>query len=129
MHNHINLRIGDKLVQQKMGGLWQHVGVVIGPDCVLHNTLEKGEHSTTVTDFSGGKPFQVVETDADPVTVVTRARKILANPQTYGVFTRNCEDTVYEVLIGKPVSPQGQTIIIVGLCLAFGAFFLSQRSK
>jgi len=120
-------RTGDVLSRPTPFGLINHVGVLVGFDAVLQNTPNMGEHVTTFQAFAGGYPVQVQRTNVDPSLVQLRTRKILARPQKYNLFHRNCEDTVYEVVTGVARSPQ----VLWGLFLAGLAFllFLALRKR
>lgn len=115
--------IGDFLINQKMYGTVNHVGVLVGPDIVLQNTPSNGEHVCTLYEFSAGQPVSVHPTGADHISVLERTRKILAAPQKYNAFKRNCEHTAYEVAWGAAKSPQvEQTVknaIRIVLAVAF----------
>jgi hypothetical protein len=110
------LNIGDVLTRPKLQGLIEHCGVVVGRDTVLHNTPERGEHLTSVREFSANQPVQVKRTNADPITIQSRSHKILGNPKHYDAVNRNCQHTVSEVLYGIAKSP----LAIIGVLIAIG---------
>lgn len=100
-----SLNIGDLLIRPKVLGLIDHFGVVIAHDRVLQNTPERGEHVTTVNEFSAGQKITVRSTGANPSSVLARAREILAYPQKYHLINRNCQHTANEVANGEAKSP------------------------
>ena len=104
--------IGTLLVYRKMFGLVKHYGVYVGPNTVLQNTPEKGEHLISLEEFCGGKTVRMIPTGAHPADVMARARKILANPKKYDLVNCNCEHTASETVHGKATSPQ---LILLGL--------------
>ena len=111
------ISIGDLLIRPKALGLFDHIGVVVAPNTVLQNTPGKGEHLSTVNEFSNSQPIKVRHTGADPFIVTARAQKTLANPKQYDAATRNCEHTAYEIVCGIAKSPQFIAAVIVGLCV------------
>jgi hypothetical protein len=113
--------IGDLLVRPKGFGIVKHVGVLVGPNTVLQNTPEKGEHLTTVTEFAAGAPVTVLPTGAQPSDVMVRARQILARAKAYNPLARNCEHTAIEAVRGVAKSPQ---LILYGLLIITGVLLL-----
>lgn len=98
--------IGDLLVRPKAFGIFSHFGVLVGPNTVLQNTPDKGEHLATVREFAAGKPVTVLPTGINWSQVAVRVRRVLANPKAYNPFSRNCEHTATEVVRGSSTSPQ-----------------------
>ena len=112
--------IGDLLIRPKAIGILDHVGVLVAANAVLQNTPEKGEHLAPVHEFAAGQPIRVQPTGADPTHVMARARNVLANAKPYNPFSRNCEHTASEVVLGFAKSPQllfivSLTVIVVVL--------------
>lgn len=120
------IRTGDILTRPKALGIITHVGVAIAPDRILQNTPSKGEHLTTVQEFSAGKPIKVHRIGANPSIVVARAQTILANPQQYDVIQNNCEHTATKIVHGIARSPQVAFFGVLAL-LGVAAFALSRR--
>jgi hypothetical protein len=108
--------IGDFLMRPKFLGI-DHTGVFLGAGMVFHNTPERGEHVSTVQEFSAGHPIRVQHTGANPATVIARVRKALANPKKYNLFFSNCEDSANEATHGKSKSP---TVAIIVFLLLSG---------
>jgi hypothetical protein len=121
--------IGDLLSRPKFLGVVavEHFGVAVAPNTVLHNTPEKGEHLSTVEEFSAGQPITVRHTGVDPSTVMARSRQILANPKKYHAVARNCQHTVSEILKGIATSPVVVTLFIVAMVGVLLFFLLRQR--
>jgi hypothetical protein len=105
--------IGDLLTRPKALGLFTHVGVVVGPNAVLHNAPGKGEHLATFQEFSAGKPTKVHHTGANPFVVIARAQNSLGNPKKYDPILRNCEHTATEIVRGNANSPQLALFVII----------------
>ena len=119
--------IGDLLNRPKALGFVHHIGVIVGSDAVLHNTPGSGEHLATVQGFSGGRPMTVRHTGADAWAVLARARTVLSNPKGYDPIARNCEHTAYEVVSGRPRSPQVVAIFVIGAVVVALLLALNQR--
>jgi hypothetical protein len=113
------LQPGDVLSAPKAMGLVQHLGVVVGPNQVLQNTPERGEHIATVEEFARQRPVRVLRTAANPVVVQARTQKALQQPRGYDLILNNCEHTVTKVLNGKPESQQ----VVWGIGLVALAMF------
>jgi hypothetical protein len=90
--------------------------VYLGFNGVATNTPEKGEHLTTVEEFSAGNPVKIQHTNANPVAVSLNAKRILSTPKKYNLLSRNCEHTAHEVVHGIPRSP---TVVVLWI-LALG---------
>lgn len=99
-----NIGIGDLLFRTKFPFV-NHKGVVVGNGLVCHNTPERGEHLSTVQEFTAGQPVRVQRTGANPADVVSRANKVLADPKKYNPAFRNCEHTASEIIYGIAKSP------------------------
>ncbi len=119
--------IGDVLMRPKFFGLVQHRGVFVGGNAVLTNTPGKGEHLVTVDEFSAGERITPHRSGANPLDVLARGRRILANPRKYDPILRNCEHTTTELTDGKAKSP---SLIFVGAVAAtIGVIYaLTRRS-
>ena len=120
--------VGDLLVCQKALGFFNHVGVGVGPNKVLHNAPGKGEHISTVKEFSNGQPVEVRHTGADSIAVLGRTRKTLANPQKYNVVFRNCQHTASEIISGVARSPFEVACIVIGVIVVAVVFLSPKRS-
>jgi hypothetical protein len=71
----IHVEIGDLVSRPKAPGL-RHVGVVVGFDTILHNLPGKGEHLSTVQEFSSGRLITVNRRGANAAEVFMRARRV-----------------------------------------------------
>jgi len=120
------IRTGDVLTRPKALGVLTHVGVAVAPNLVVQNTPEKGEHLTTLQEFSAGKMIAVHRTGANPSIVVARAQETLANPQKYHPIQNNCEHTATKIIQGIARSPQ---LAVFGIIALVGvlAIALSRR--
>jgi hypothetical protein len=116
--------IGDILMRPKLPCL-EHIGVAIGNGLVCHNTPERGEHVSTIQEFAAGQPVKVQHTAANPLGVVSRANKILANPKKYDPVHRNCEHTTFEILHGVAKSPF--VLVVISLIILGGILWLLLR--
>src|SRR6266480_6451736 len=103
--NH-NYAIGDFVTRPKLLGFVSHIGVILGPNSILQNNRQKGEHVSTLEEFAEGEQIQVKRTGANAASVLTRVRMILRKAKPYDAVARNCEHTANEAVYGKAVSPQ-----------------------
>lgn len=129
MKNITDIRIGDVLTRPKALGVPVpfHVGVVVGPNLVLQNTPEKGEHFATVQEFSAGKPITVHRTGLNPSIVIARAKDILSNPQKYDLFQNNCEHTATKVVHGIAKSSQLAILAVIAILGGVALCFALKR--
>ncbi len=121
-----NIRVGDVLTRPK-ALIVTHVGVAVAPNLVLQNTPEKGEHLTTVQEFSAGKPVILHRTGANPATVVARAQAVISNPQKYDLIQNNCEHTVTKVIQG--IAQSSQLAVFVMVALVGGVLLLASKKS
>jgi hypothetical protein len=125
--NYRMLKIGDIVSRLKFPGV-RHVGVVVGPDAVCHNTPERGEHVSTIAEFAAGQEIAVKHSGITPAVIIANAKRILANPKRYDAAVRNCEHTVSEILSGIAESSAVAVCGIVGILLAvLGLASLSKK--
>jgi hypothetical protein len=122
------LNPGDLLLRPKCLGIIQHEGVVVGPNAVLHNTPDKGEHVSTVDEFADGKPVQVRPTATASAVIRSRANQLLCRPRPYDPFGRNCQHTASELVSGRASSAWVQVLTIL-LVVAAAALAISSLSK
>jgi hypothetical protein len=127
MNNTPTINIGDFLIRPKFLGFVEHVGVFLGNGLVFHNTPERGEHVSTVQEFSAGQPIRVQPKAADAESIIARVRRALENPKEYHLLFHNCEDTANETTEGKAKSP---TIAFIIIAILIGlVIWLLTRSK
>ncbi|MBS0631413.1 MAG: hypothetical protein JSS11_05835 [Verrucomicrobia bacterium] len=100
-----SLRVGD-LLRRPKGLFTQHVGLYAGNGYVFDNAPQRGQGLVSFSEFSQGHPVWAERTSLPPEVAVMRLRARLAKPQPYALFTNNCEHAAFEVLQGKPSSPQ-----------------------
>jgi len=116
------LAIGDILKTRKDVFI-EHKGVYLGPNAVLTNTPEKGEHLTTYDEFAGLREVIVARTGANSASVIRNSQKILSRPKRYHPALRNCEHTSYEAAYGKAKSPSlFAALFLSGIGLALASF-------
>lgn len=115
MNYNPSLNIGDVLSRPKALGFLQHIGVVVGPNAVCHNTPTKGEHISTLAEFGAGQKITVRRTGTDPWPLLGRVQRILSNPKKYDLATRNCEHTVSEAVAGTPKSQTAALLWFIAL--------------
>lgn len=108
-------------------GLFTHVGVFIGNGRVFHNTPERGEHVSTIQEFSGGKPTSLKRSQTPIHLVWARVRECLSDPQPYSKVWNNCEHTVSKIEKGVHQSVQLRATIIICVGL-LGVMFLKARA-
>lgn len=85
---------------------FEHLGMVVGDDRVFHNAPNRGEHLSTLHDFSAGRPIKIKGVVADWPNALARVHARLTSPQGYALLDSNCEHSVSAVAIGRPTSPQ-----------------------
>jgi len=99
----IGLMPGDVVARRK--GPVMHKGVVLADGRILHNTPSRGEHVSSLTEFSAGHHVHLVRRACDR----SRASAYRARPRrgsSYNLFTNNCEHTTSRVVHGREESPQ-----------------------
>jgi hypothetical protein len=122
------IRIGDVLTRPKKDlRIVTHAGVVIAPGLVLQNTPDKGEHLTTLQDFTSGEAVAVLRTGANPSVVAARAQAVLAKPSKYDVLKNNCEHTVTKIVEGISRSPQLLFILFVAAVILVSWLVLKRK--
>jgi len=122
----INYLPGDVLVRSKFG-FFDHFGIVIGHDRVLHNAPGKGEHISSIKEFSARQGIRVQPANVDRGTVLANARRIIGDLKEYDLINRNCEHTAYESIEGKARSPQ--LVAVLGFLLFVLLMWLVSRAK
>lgn len=111
------LNFGDVLIRDKCLGI-MHVGVCAGPGIVFHNSPDKGEHISTLEEFSMGKPVRAQPNAAAPADVALRIQQKLIQPAKYDLLTRNCEHSASEVVCGQSTSPTLDAVVVLSLFIA-----------
>jgi hypothetical protein len=126
MNQTAKIAVGDLVIREKIPGLINHVGVMTN-GTVFHNTPERGEHDTTLADFSQGRPIKVVRTKVPASRVLENVTRLRRNPKKYDLLGRNCEHTATETLFGHPRSPLVNFVFGLAAVLLVGMLFLSRR--
>ena len=81
-----------------------HVGIVLDNGMVLHNSPSRGEHVSTLAEFSRGRPVSVERLGtSERLRLLARAG---SQGQRYDLLRNNCEHTYYRSREGRPRSPQ-----------------------
>ena len=110
-----NLVQGD-ILRRRKGNVW-HWGVWL-QEGVLHNTPDKGEHISSLGEFSNGNEIEIFQpNDLNRNDIIARAYNIINNPSEYQYLWRNCEHTVTEITSGKPSSQTVNNLAIAALML------------
>lgn len=120
----MNFRMGDVIARRK--GVVLHIGVVLAPNEVLHNTPERGEHVSSLDEFAAGRRVRLVRA----ACTQSRARASTARPRagrSYNLFTHNCEHTASRVVQGRSESPQLRSWA-VGIGMAALTFALTRHT-
>jgi hypothetical protein len=86
-----------------------HVGLIISYGKVLHNNPEKGEHLSSISDFSNNQEIMIISRSVLTEEIEKRIQSIINKPLAYSAAFNNCEDTVSRALTGKNRSPQRNT--------------------
>lgn len=93
---------GDIVSRPK--GLVTHVGLMLDGGRVLHNTPDRGEHVSTLAEFSRGRAVSVERLErSERLRLLARAS---TGGRGYHLLQRNCEHTLYRAREGRPRSPQ-----------------------
>src|SRR5262245_28029 len=115
----IEIKEGDKIRTEGLGGAVHHYGIYVGRDpyyrpCVAHNNKGVGVQVTTFETFSNGKPVFIEEAAPDDPAVrsaiVKRALKLRG--KRYNLLFFNCEDFANYAYSEIPYSKQ-----VIGACL------------
>ncbi len=94
---------GDVVSRRK--GPVMHRGVVLGDGRVLHNTPGRGEHVSSMREFSAGEKVRVQRRSlAERERALARAERWRHRP--YHLLRNNCEHTVHRTTSGAARSPQ-----------------------
>lgn len=94
---------GDVLSRRK--GPVMHRGIVLEDGRVLHNTPGRGEHISSLREFSNGRKVKVERRSWDQRSeALARASRWRARP--YHLLRNNCEHTVSRAGTGRSASPQ-----------------------
>ena len=97
------LRPGDVVRRPK--GPVDHVGVVLDGGQVLHNVPGRGEHVSSLAEFSAGKPVSVDRADTSQrLRTLAGAQRV--GGRDYDLLRNNCEHTVSRARDGREASPQ-----------------------
>ena len=119
---------GDILSRRK--GLVQHKGIALDDGRVLHNVPGRGEHVSSLREFSAGRRVR-----AQRLSVAQRQRALRAarshayaqdDGRGYHLLRNNCEHTVNRLSMGEARSPQLRGWI-AGLGIAGAALVLTRH--
>lgn len=95
-----------------------------GEHFVFHSTPGLGEHACTYTEFAAGLDA-TRELIAETVGMRQRLLAKQLSPGKYDAATHNCQDSVNEIIFGRPSSPTRQLAVVSGV--AAGLFWLLTR--
>ncbi|MGI9327026.1 MAG: hypothetical protein ACR2PZ_17545 [Pseudomonadales bacterium] len=94
---------GDVVSRRK--GPVMHRGVVLGDGRVLHNTPSRGEHISSMLEFSAGQKVRVQRRSrTERERALSHAER--GRHQPYHLLRNNCEHTVSRAHTGRSRSPQ-----------------------
>lgn len=114
------------LISRPKLALLRHVGVLLPDGHVAHCTPERGEHVSTVEEFAADHDVKLERLipKAEQLSTLQRVAAAMAAPQSYNLFTNNCETFAHRS-IGEPAkSPQlaGVAFLLgLGLLAAFSS--------
>lgn len=115
--------VGDVLSRLKFP--FVHKGVYLGNDIVIHNTPERGEHISSLSDFAECQLLSVTPIqEANRHFALREAAATLAAPRPYDAIANNCEHTVTRIIEGREYSRQLQW---VGLLLILGLLAIAVK--
>ena len=99
---------GDIVSRRK--GLVMHRGVVLDDGQVLHNTPLRGEHVSSLQEFSAGRRVYRQSPPAAGERRRYMGRSFIPHSErrAYHLLRNNCEHTVHRAVHGKARSPQLQ---------------------
>lgn len=106
-----------------------HVGLYLGNGLIFHNNPEKGEHISSIDEFSWGQPVRIMRilTGQELLGALQRASQILSAPKRYDALTNNCEHTLSRALGKAQSSPQLQSIGVISLFFISLAYLASRK--
>ena len=111
----MKLSAGMLLFRQK--GRFKHKGIVNENGLIVHNTPERGEHQSTLSEFADGQSVFVEKIYQFNQFMRDKISQILSSPKPYCQYSNNCEDTAGKI-IGIPGSPT-RDLIYLGLFVGF----------
>jgi len=119
----MGIELGDILYRSKYPAT--HTGIYLGNGNVFHNMPALGEHISSFHDFSEGKKVTVSKIpDAIRSEVLERLNNALSKPESYNLFTNNCEHTINKVVFNKKRSDQ---ILILITLLTIGISYIALK--
>ena len=96
---------GDLLQRAKWPFI--HKGIATPDGKVFHNTPQKGEHTSSLEEFSDGKPVKVVKCpEHNRGKAILRLQRARNAPRQYSYTGFNCEHSSSAISTGKASSPQ-----------------------
>lgn len=109
-------------------GIFTHVGLSLGGGLVFHNNPDKGEHVSTLANFSKGKPIGLYDQVGhfDFHKALENIASALKAPKAYHLTANNCEQSLNRVLGRPSTSPQLQFWTVASLLLA-GLVYAASR--
>lgn len=116
--NSIQLIPGAVLKRPKAAGLVEHEGLYLGNGLVFHNTPARGDHISTLADFSQGQSIRIHRTDQHLVpAALIRAQQLAWVNRRYDVASYNCQHSVRKALGLAAESPQIRGWALASLAL------------
>lgn len=114
-----NPKRGDIIYVKRYGGIYEHYGIFINSEKVIHRK-ETGVERTTLADFCKDSSKFHIERSANPDLAVKRAISRLGEPG-YNLVTNNCEHFARWCHSGKEYSVQADNIVIGAAVVGVGA--------
>lgn len=119
------LEPGDIVKRPK--GVFEHQGIYLGNDRVFHNTPGRGEHVSSLQEFSNGHPVSLkLAPKGNRAGLLARAYQAIEHPRGYDPILNNCEHTVNRILEGAPRSRQLAGVGLFALLVAI--LFIGSKS-
>ncbi|RXJ70668.1 hypothetical protein CS022_22650 [Veronia nyctiphanis] len=119
-----SLSVGDILYRSK--SIVQHVGVVVGPNQVIHNTPSNGVSITSYDEYAAGKEVKVKSENLSVEqqdALIEKALEIVNSAKSYNLVAFNCEQLATLITEGRPRSEQ-----VAGAVVGAGAGYLVSKA-
>lgn len=103
------------VTRPKFGGLFQHYGILLSNERIVHCAPGRGEHVSSSSAFAAGEDITIGRELSPIEQMATRDRivEVLRSPQAYDFLTNNCEIFVNRLLGRKSSSDQLCAVVLL----------------